>query len=651
MSPHSPVATVPSTPRPRWVVYRIRAAWGLCVLASLAGTALPAHADTGADGRERSLKQAIVAFGASAITMRENPVSRPAHIEVLLGVQSHGEPIHPHHLPSWLKVSLDALPPVEHTYTDREWHALADGALHLLQRYPPSPGSHTLTVHFKGIDRNGKPYLRTKTFSFEASHPSDHRVLRFRVAANEEPAFSLEDLGDSLLRSTNGQPTDEHLYRIGLFESASRSHATAAAYFLAALDPTIPGVYQAEARLGLADAYAEVGAPEEAESLLERVATDGPNDALRARAWLLIERIASREGRHRRVLEAHARIGPALPADLQGEAHTLAGLSALALRVYPEAAGFFRAVPKSSPDAPLAQFGHAQALAGKGDAFTAGTLFAKLGDMRSLFDPVQSRVTEYAHAALGLQMVAQGRYAEAIIQLGRVPKDHPLSDTALFAIGWCLRETGEHVMAIAMFEELLTRAPGGRYAHEARLATAASYADLRATTRSVAAYRAALDALGVSNAALDRVRDVVQSPTWDPLGHDIDAMPIDARRVVAEDPAVARANRHYRWLIRFGQELQRTLDQFPGFLATPQGPTTLGGRLQTVDGTHLVNQGRDLLNRFDVVKKESRDVLSALISQAVARQQERIEEWSVAASLGIARNLRDDVSGEVLSLE
>jgi hypothetical protein len=57
------------------------------------------------------------------------------------------------------------------------------------------------------------------------------------------------------------------------------------------------------------------------------------------------------------------------------------------------------------------------------------------------------------------------------------------------------------------------------------------------------------------------------------------------------------------------------------------------------------------LARLDVVKKESRDALSALVTQTIAREQARLEEWSVAASLGIARNLRDDVGGEVLIVE
>jgi tetratricopeptide (TPR) repeat protein len=247
-------------------------------------------------------------------------------------------------------------------------------------------------------------------------------------------------------------------------------------------------------------------------------------------------------------------------------------------------------------------------------------------------------------------MVTQGRYEEAITQLGRVPSDHPLSDTTLFAIGWCLRETGEHVKAIAVFDNLVARAPEGRYTHEARLATAASYADLRATTRSVAAYRSALDALSASSTTLDRLQERVQNPTWDPLAGTDTGGSEDARRLL-DDPSITRALERHRWLVRFGRELQRAMDRFPEFLTTPQGSSTLGGRLHTVDGSHLVNQGHDLLARLDVVKKESRDALSALVTQTIAREQARLEEWSVAASLGIARNLRDDVGGEVLIVE
>jgi len=159
-----------------------------------------------------------------------------------------------------------------------------------------------------------------------------------------------------------------------------------------------------------------------------------------------------------------------------------------------------------------------------------------------------------------------------------------------------------------------------------------------------------LDALSASSVALDHWRDAVRDPVWDPLALDSSRLPPEAR-IVLQDPSVVRAIERHRWLVRFGQELQRALDRFPGFLAAPQGSTTLGGRLQTVDGSHLVSQGNDLLARLDVVRKESRDALALLIAQTVSREQERLEEWSVAASLGIARNLRDDITGEVLTLD
>jgi hypothetical protein len=54
---------------------------------------------------------------------------------------------------------------------------------------------------------------------------------------------------------------------------------------------------------------------------------------------------------------------------------------------------------------------------------------------------------------------------------------------------------------------------------------------------------------------------------------------------------------------------------------------------------------------MDVVERESRKALSGLIVEAVDRERDRLESWSVAASLGIARNLRDDMGSEVLTLE
>ncbi|HET8761457.1 MAG TPA: tetratricopeptide repeat protein [Nitrospiria bacterium] len=653
MSPIPPPSLISRTGRRVFVVQRRLLTQVLrhAALVVIAGAWSVAGAQDDHEHHARLLKQSVVVFKASAFSILETGGAVPPHLEILFDVPSRGNEIHAHHLPGWIRISVDRLAPVEHTYTDEEWHALADGALHLLLTAPSGPGAHTVAVTFKGIDRNGKPYLRTKSFSLESPNPSEHYVLRFHAPPNDEPFMAIEPLGASLLRPSAGSPAPGELaYRIGRFEAASGNHHNAASAFLAALQSGLPEPTQSNARLRLAESYGALGAPEEAESLLERLATEASDAAVRARAWVLIERIAYQDGRHDRVIQAHSRLGANAPPDLAGEAHALAGMSALALRAFSQAADFFRAVPKASADAPLALFGQAQALAGQGDAFTATTLFSKLTQTRSLFAASHSDMSFHAHAALGFQFLVQGRYQEAVAELGRVPSDHALAHASLFGIGWGLQNAGEHVKAIAVFDDLVTRAPDGPYAHEARLAMAASYAALRAPTRSVAAYRAALDALAKSTAALDRLRTVVAGSAWDPLSDYELALPADARRLVRDTPTLALAVERYRWLVHVERDLRRTLAEFPAFLTAP-GANTLGGRLHTKDGSRLVAQGQELLTKIDVVERESRKALSALIIETADRERDRLEGWSVAASLGIARNLRDDLGGEGLTLE
>jgi hypothetical protein len=73
-----------------------------------------------------------------------------------------------------------------------------------------------------------------------------------------------------------------------------------------------------------------------------------------------------------------------------------------------------------------------------------------------------------------------------------------------------------------------------------------------------------------------------------------------------------------------------------------------------VDGSELILRGQDLLVKLDSAMAESRRALAALALDALAREQARLEDWSVEASLGIARNLvveRDELGSEVLTLE
>lgn len=645
---HDPTSITRSLGR-RTRIFAVAAGCLLC----FGGSGWGKPPESSLDERIHALKKSIVAYNTALFVLREDPAAPAPHLEILLDVDGH-DPLPAHHLPSWVRVALDRHPAVEHTYTDREWHALAEGGLQPLLTVPAAPGRHTLVVTFKAIDRNGKSYLKTKEWPFETTRPAAHAVVRFRSAVNQEPDLRFELAGESLLDARRAdRPTDDLAYRLGVFAAQAGDYGNAASFFLSALNRDGPHPRD-ESRLRLAEAYAAVGLPEEAEAVLTALIGETRDDTMRARAWFQIERIALRDGRHARVLEAHEHLGARLPPELAGEAHTLAGLSALSLRAFPQAEDFFRRVARTSPDAPLALYGHAQALAGLGDAFTASELFKKLIQSRSIFDPVRSRVIEHAHAALGLQLIEQGRYDEALVELGQVPTESPAYETALFGVGWALRKADEHVKAIAIFQDQVARFPRGAHAHEARLSLAAAYAELRAYTRSVTAYRAALDALTAAMSAVDRRRAGVNDPTWDPLAELRESGPADADPLRRDAP-FSRAAEHYRWLLRFESDLRRTLDHFPSYLTAPRrGSTTLGGRLQSVDGPELLIQGQDLLVKLDAAKSESRRALAALALDALAREQTRLEEWSVEASLGIARNLvveRDELGSEVLTLE
>jgi len=597
-----------------------------------------------------ALKKSIVEYNKALFTFREDPVKPVPHLEILFEVDPRGDPIPAHHLPSWIRVGLDHHPAVEHTYSDREWHALATGALQTLLTVSAGPGQHTLAVTFKGIDRDGKGYLKTKTLTFESPRSSDHRVLRFRAGFNEEPHLTLEPAGESLLDFRRAdRPIDDSVYRLGVFAAQTGDFGDAASFLLSALDREPLSQLKQESRLRLAEAYAAIGLPEEADAVLHTLIGEAfdDDDEVRTRAWFLIEQIAFRDGQHARVIEAHDHLGAGLPADLAGEAHALAGISALSLRAYPQAAGFFQSVSKSSADASLALYGQAQALSGLGDAFTASTVLKKLIESRSLFDPIRSRVVDHAHAALGLQLIEQGRYDEAIAELGQVRPGSPAYETALFGVAWALRKSDEHVKTIAILHGLLARFPNGQYAHEARLTLAASYADLRAYTRSVTAHRAALDGLTTAMDAVDHLRAAIKNPQWDPLEGEVGR--------VFNDAEFFRALEHYRWLVRFEQGLRHTLEHFPSEItAAPPRSITLGGRLQSLDSTQLVAKGQELLVKFAAVKTESRGVLAALALDALVREQQRLEDWAVQAILGIARALgaeRDEMGSEALTLD
>jgi len=637
------------------------------------------------DERVHATAKTIIEFHRAFFTLQENPEVPVPHVEILVAVDRSGHAVHPQApaprvetlveiessgntaqprtFPTWIRIVLDDLPEVEHPYSELEGHALTDGGLQPLLTAPFTAGRHTLAVMFKGVSQRGTSYLKAKGFTFETTRPVAHVVLRFHSFLNEEPQLTLTVIEQPWLESPpSGSANEDPVYRLGVFASGVGEYGKAVSFFLASLERPNP-VRLDETRLRLAEAYEGAGLPGEAEALLKAVIAQSPDEVSRARAWLLTERFAFRDGRHARAIEAYervdvARLGSSLPSPLLDDAHLFAGTSGLVLHQYQRAAAAFRRVTRRGPDAPFALYGHAQAVAGSGDASTASGLFKKLTESRSPSDPVQAQVADFARTALGFQRIEQGRHAEALSELGQVRPAHPAYEAALFGIGWALRKMGEHVKAIAIFQDLIARFPHGEHVHEARLAVASSYADLHAFTRAITAYRAALEAGMASLREVDRLRGALDHPNWDPVAERI----TDDSTFQAE-PALSRSMERYHRLLRSEEALRRTLDHVPEYLSpAPSGcsdtqkpcSNARGHNPRAVDAVQLVAAGRALLVNLDALKGELRGVLRGQTRGALNRKRQRIEDWAVQASVGIAKHLiadRDELGSDALTLD
>jgi hypothetical protein len=119
----------------------------------------------------------------------------------------------------------------------------------------------------------------------------------------------------------------------------------------------------------------------------------------------------------------------------------------------------------------------------------------------------------------------------------------------------------------------------------------------------------------------------------------------------------------YRWLLRSEAELRRTLDHVPEYLSpAPSGcsdtqkpcSNARGNNPRAVDAVQLVAEGRTLLVNLDALKGAFRGVLRGQAHDALDREQQRIEDWAVQASVGIAKNLiadRDELGSDALTLD
>jgi tetratricopeptide (TPR) repeat protein len=288
-----------------------------------------------------------------------------------------------------------------------------------------------------------------------------------------------------------------------------------------------------------------------------------------------------------------------------------------------------------------------------GDVYSAVESFRRLTGLDVKGNPALQRLIDKAHLTVGYEFLHQKRYADAIGQFALVPPASALFDQALFGIAWGYFKLEEFVKAAVVFKDLRQRYPDSPYSQEALVALGYAYSRLQAFKLSIDQFRLALDSVTMQAQALQQQIDAINQPQWIPpssinhypavTGLSSQVQLDDLLNHFKEEQTLQTALEQYQALTRAIAIIDRGLldlaqmaqnqPQWFSERENKQRVTTLRAGFEQTKKQALALQS--------VFKKE----LGQESSQWLQQEQVRLEEASVQASIGIARNLVLDTAG------
>jgi hypothetical protein len=402
----------------------------------------------------------------------------------------------------------------------------------------------------------------------------------------------------------------------------------------------------------MADAYLAADMPNHVITLLTPyTAQDGAREALEA--WFYLEKAAYESQRFRDAVNAFVRLTPKLRVSLYHEALYLAGNSYLQLKEYERAFTTLNQIPRYSEYYPFGQYSMGLAYLNFGDVYSAVESFRRLASMEVHGDPVLSRLIDKAHLTVGYEFLHQKRYLDAIGQFALVPQTSPLFDQALFGIGWGYFKLEEYVKSAVVFKDLRQRFPDSPYSQEALVALGYAYSRLQAFKLSIDQFRLALDSVTAKAQSLQQQIDAINQPKWTPPP-SIDRYPVVSG--LSSQVQLDDLLNHFKE----EQTLQVALEQYQtlthAIAMIDAGLLDLAQMAQSqarwLSGQENKQRFAAMRAGFEDAKKQAaalQAVFKKELSQAssvwLQQEQVRLEEASVQASIGIARNLVLDTAG------
>ncbi|MBI3622128.1 MAG: tetratricopeptide repeat protein [Nitrospirae bacterium] len=595
-----------------------------------------------------ALKGRLVDLERERLSLREEAVFTNAELFVVL-TQSSGP------LPPWIsavRVELDGHEVSARSLTPALLELLQEAGFLPLSRNVVSMGRHQLRLVAEGTGKNGAPKRAEAIVAIDKGAGGLWADLHLLGDAEEGQPLPLAIdqwglLSPAVSKSKNAWP-----YWSGELAARSGEPLDALRWYALAQQRGLPQAELVSLQFRMADAYLAAGMPNHVVALITPYTRqEGVREALEG--WFYLEKAAYESQRYRDAVNAFNRVTPKLRVSLYHEALYLAGNSFLQLKEFERAFTTLNQIPRYSEFYPFAQYSMGLAYLNFGDVYSAVESFRRLAALDAQGNRTFQQLINKAHLTVGYEFLHQKRYADAIGQFGQVPPTSPLFDQALFGIGWGYFKQEEFVKAAVVFKDLRQRFPNSPYSQEALVALGYAYSRLQAFKLSIDQFRLALDSVTTQAQALQQQIDAIAQPNWIP------PVAIDRYPVVSGLSSQVQLD---DLLNHFKEEetLQRALEQYQ---ALTRAITLIDGGLldlsqmaqsqsQWLSGQENKQRFTALRAGFEEMKKQATGLQTAFkkelgqaSSQWLQQSQIRLEEASVQASIGIARNLVLDTAG------
>lgn len=596
-----------------------------------------------------ALKGRVLELEREHLSLREDPVFTNAELIVVLSQP----PAHP--IPAWmttLSLSLDGRALYSATLSPALKGVLRESGFLLLAKQPVSPGRHELRLVAEGAGQKGGARHAEASVAIEKTAGGLWADLHF--LGDGEPGQPLQIGVDQWgSRSPAVSKPRAELPRWQA-EMAARNQELlkALSFYALAQQGGLTPAQLAELQFRMADLYLAAEMPNHAAALIAPYTRqEGGRETLES--WFYLQKAAYGAQRYREALSAFARVTPKLRVSLYHEALYLAGNSYLQLKEHERAFTTLNQIPRYSEFYPFAQYSMGLAYLNFGDVYSAIESFRRLTGVEVNGHIALARLIDKARLTVGYEFLHQKRYADAIGQFALVPPSSPFFDQALFGIGWGYFKLEEFVRAAVVFKDLRQRFPDSPYSQEALVALGYAYSRLQAFKLSIDHYRLALDSVTTLAQSIQEQIDAMKRPDWKPPA-TIDRFP--ATSGLSSQVQLDDLLNHFHE----EQQLQAALEQYQelsGALAlVDRGLLDLGqmaqSQAQWLSGQEIKQRFTALKAGFEAAKKQAaalqvsfKKELSRASGQWLERQMVRLEETSVQASIGIARNLVLDTAG------